>query len=132
VIVVEGSGGGLKWLILGAALGAGLALLFAPRSGKELRRELGKGIKGLRELADDTLEELRGDDSNEEESNLRTMADGGSAYDDAGEPEPEPEPEPPPRPKRNSAVSAREELERRLAAARARRRAVPEGEEPVA
>ncbi|MGE0442618.1 MAG: YtxH domain-containing protein [Gemmatimonadales bacterium] len=130
VIVVESSGGGLKWLVLGAAVGAGLALLFAPGSGKEVRRQLGRGLRSLRDLADDTLEELKGDDGDEsEEANLRAMADG-ATYE-----EPETEPAPRRRPgNRPSQVSAREELERRLAAARARRRPVPpdDEEEPVA
>jgi Sec-independent protein translocase protein TatA len=146
VVVVDRGGGGLKWLVLGAALGAGLALLFAPKAGRELRRDLGKGLRGLRELADGTLEEFhreRGD-----EGNLRAMADSGSAYDEeregdletapggsagAGGPtSPAPTASPVGRP-RTSMVAAREELERRLAAARARRRhPVPEDEEPVA
>ncbi len=105
VVYVEREGGGaLKWLLLGAAVGAGLALLFAPKSGREIRRDLGKGIKGLRELADETLEEF-----------------GRDAEPDR------------PKPERPSLVGAREELERRLAAARARRRQpVPDDEEPVA
>lgn len=118
VIVVEqdSGGGSLKWLLVGATLGAGLALLFTPRTGKEMRRELGRGIRGLRELADDTLEELQ-QDGGDDEQHLRSMADEAGAYDDA-------EPEPPARRPRSrpSQVSAREELERRLAAARARRR----------
>ena len=60
VIVVEPEGGGgLKWLLLGAALGAGLALLFAPKSGKELRRDLGKSVRGFKDLASETLGELK-------------------------------------------------------------------------
>ena len=110
VIVIErDGGGGLKWLVLGAALGAGLALLFAPKTGKELRRELGRGLRGVRDLADETLAELK----------LEFGAE------DA--------PEPAAEAARPVVGGAREELERRLEAARARRRTpVPEDEEPVA
>lgn len=130
VVLIEREGGsGLKWLFFGAALGAGLALLFAPKSGKQLRRDLGRGIKGIRDLADETLEELR-DELGPEEGDLRAMAaeGGASAGDEPGTPEPAR-----PRGARTSLVAAREELERRLEAARARRRAaVPDDEEPVA
>ena len=112
VIVIErDGGGGLKWLVLGAALGAGLALLLTPKTGKELRRELGRGLRGVRDLADETLAELK--------------LEFGAA--DA------PEPEPVAGAARPVVGGAREELERRLEAARARRRTtVPEDEEPVA
>ncbi|MFN0180639.1 MAG: YtxH domain-containing protein [Gemmatimonadales bacterium] len=130
IVVVERDGGGaLKWLVVGAALGAGLALLFAPKTGKELRRELGRGIKGIRDLADETLEELSHDPTTERE--LRNQADeGGASAGDEAEDE-----APPRRPgARPRMVAAREELDRRLEAARARRRqAVPDDEEePVA
>ena len=130
VIVVEREGtSGLKWLLLGAAVGAGLALLFAPRDGREIRRELGRGIRSLRALADDTIEQLRGE-RRDEESDLRSMADAGGAYDEG---EPSPEREVAEAPRRTGSAAAREELERRLAAARARRRSgAPDEEEPVA
>ncbi len=127
VIVVEQGGGGLKWLVLGAAVGAGLALLFAPRSGRETRRDLARGLQNLRDMADETIDELRGEQGDEEKT-LRSMVDGGGAYDDA-----DADSEPVRRKERPSGVSARDELERRLAAARARRRQpVPDDEEPVA
>lgn len=127
VIVVEQGGGGLKWLLLGAAVGAGLALLFAPKSGRETRRGLARGLQNLRDMADETIDELRGEQG-DEEKNLRSMVDGAGAYDES-----DAELEPAPRKDRPSGISARDELERRLAAARARRRQpVPDDEEPVA
>jgi Sec-independent protein translocase protein TatA len=120
VYVERGGGGGLKWLLLGAVLGAGAALLFAPKSGRELRRDLGKGIRGLRDLADETLDEFRHEGPNQEHE----------LHPESGR---EVEPARRRKPERPSMVTAREELERRLAAARARRRQpVPEDEEPVA
>lgn len=126
VIVVEReAGGGLKWLVVGAALGAGLALLFAPKTGKEFRRQLGKGIRGVRDLAGETLDDLKREFGTEDPGS-RPTADHGAADDDAEAPEPAERPTAP------RVVGAREELERRLEAARARRRGTePEDEEPV-
>ena len=123
VIVVErDGGGGIKWLVLGAALGAGLALLFAPKTGRELRRDLGRGIRGVRELADETLDELK-QEFGREDPDARAVAN-----DDAGD-----DRVPVSRPARPTVMGAREDLERRLEAARARRRGPePLDEEPVA
>lgn len=125
VIVVERDGGGsVKWLLLGAAVGAGLALLFAPKPGKEFRRDLGQRIKGLKDLADETLTELKMEIGAEDDEAPET--EGGAYGEDA-------EAEPIRRPPANPKVAARQELERRLAAARARRRQPdPVDEEPVA
>ncbi len=122
VIVVEREGGGsVKWLLLGAAVGAGLALLFAPKPGKEFRRDLGQRIKGLKDLADETLTELKMEIGAEDDE--VPEAESGANGEDA---------ELVRRPA-NPKVAARQELERRLAAARARRRQPdPVDEEPVA
>ena len=126
VIVVErDAGGGLKWLVLGAALGAGLALLFSPKTGKEFRRQLGKGIRGVRDLAEETLDDLKREFGTEDPGS-RPTADPRRVADDGDAPEPAERPSRP-------VVGARDELERRLEAARARRRGTePEDEEPVA
>lgn len=122
VILVEREGGSVKWLLLGAAVGAGLALLFAPKPGKELRQDLGRRIRGLKDLADETLAELKMEvGAEEDEPDLE-----GGAHPEEAEAEPVRRPVSP-------KAAAREELERRLAAARARRRqAEPADEEPVA
>ncbi|HJU64148.1 MAG TPA: YtxH domain-containing protein [Gemmatimonadaceae bacterium] len=57
-VVIEkrsGSAGSFFW---GIALGAGLALLLAPRSGAETRRELKRGARRVRTAARETAEEL--------------------------------------------------------------------------
>ncbi len=50
-IVVERESGGVGAFLLGALLGAGVALLFAPRSGEETQRELKERVTRLRDVA---------------------------------------------------------------------------------
>jgi gas vesicle protein len=133
VLVDRSEGGALKWLVVGAALGAGIALLFAPKAGKDLRRDLKKGIRRARELADDTIHEFRREREGGGDTTEERAVPAGAYVDEEDEDGEDEEPAPAERPPRPSLVSAREELERRLAAARARRQAVaPEEEEPVA
>ena len=115
VVVVE-RGGGFSWLLAGAALGAGLALLFAPAPGKETRRRLKEQLGKLRETVGEAAEELR-----EAIDPDRPAAAGERERAEAE------------RPSRNIS-SARAELERRLSAARARhqRTQAEDDEEPVA
>jgi hypothetical protein len=137
----ENGGSALKWLLLGAAVGAGLALLFAPRSGADLRQDLRRGVRRLKHLAEDSIDDLRGEFGREERE-ARAMADSGSAYGEPAEKGPAdsaagvpaaPSEAGVPAVDRPTLTTAREELERRLAAARARRRqTLPEHEEPVA
>src|SRR5215218_9337184 len=98
VYVERGGDSSAKWLFWGAVLGAGLALMYAPRTGEETSRVLQRKLWKLRAV--------------DEEDEL----DEADAL-------------PPLRP-RSSGPSAREELERRLAESRARRRAVGDYEEP--
>jgi gas vesicle protein len=135
IVVDRGDHSPLWWLVVGAAVGAGLGLLFAPRSGEETRADLGKRIARLREAADDALGGLHGVLDDEEPVHH-------SAGDDEDEPaellEDETE-ESPVRGRRGGNAGdvspARLELEQRLAEARSRRRralAAEEDEEPVA
>jgi len=109
-IVVERQSSGVSTFLWGALLGAGLALLFAPRSGKETRREIGEGIRKLRNSAEDTMhkmqkavtgtiEELR-DQVNERMEAARQAMEAG----------------------REAALRSRAELERRVQEARAAQR----------
>lgn len=124
VYVERGGDASAKWLFWGAVLGAGLALLYAPRSGEETRRVLQRKLWKLRAMTEEKLDEL-----------AQQFGSGKAAVDDlAGEDEELLDDDadlPPVRP-RASGSSAREELERRLAEARARRRAVGDYEEPLA
>lgn len=58
-IVVERQATGVSTFIWGAILGAGIALLFAPRTGKETRRELGNGMRKIRDSAEDTVQKVQ-------------------------------------------------------------------------
>ncbi len=51
----------LMGVLVGAALGAGVALLMAPQSGKRTRRQLMKGISSARESAGQRFGDLADD-----------------------------------------------------------------------
>jgi gas vesicle protein len=57
-VVIEKTEGSTGSFLLGLALGAGLALLFAPRSGEETRRELNRGARRVRDAAQGMAEDL--------------------------------------------------------------------------
>ena len=125
VYVERGGDSSAKWLFWGAALGAGLALLYAPRSGEETRRVLQRKLWKLRAMTEEKFDELAQQFGGGKE--LLPELDDEDEEDLFGMPE---------APARSRAPagggSAREELERRLAESRARRRASGELEEPLA
>jgi YtxH-like protein len=125
VVYLERSGdSSAKWLFWGAVLGAGLALLYAPRSGEETRRHLQRRLWKLRAMTEEKLDEL-----------AQQFGSGREALADLDEDEEDTLDEPDDLPAmraRPGGASAREELERRLSEARARRRAVGDLEEPLA
>jgi gas vesicle protein len=107
-------GNALPWFLLGLGLGAAMGLLFAPQSGSDTRRALGKKVRKLRNLAEEKLDEVM-DTGNKKVRKLReNLSEVAEAFEEDDEEEFEPRP-----------GRAREELERRLAAARARRRGAP-------
>lgn len=57
IIVERDSGSGVGSFILGALLGAGVALLFAPRSGEETQAEIRERARQLRDTAEDRVRE---------------------------------------------------------------------------
>jgi gas vesicle protein len=59
VVIVERSEGGLGGFLLGLAVGAGVALLFAPRTGEETRRQLKNTGRRLRSAAAEKAEDLQ-------------------------------------------------------------------------
>ena len=50
-VIVEKRSGGVGMLLMGLAIGAGLALLFAPQSGAETRRKIVRGARRMRRAA---------------------------------------------------------------------------------
>src|SRR3954453_13957687 len=116
VYVERGGDASAKWLFWGAVLGAGLALIYAPPPGEEPRRVLQRKLWKLRAVTEEKLDELA-QQFGSGKAGLEDLVDEDEAEPgDAGA-------LPPLRP-RASGPSAREELERRLAESRARRRAV--------
>lgn len=120
VYVERGGDTSVKWLLLGAVVGAGLALLYAPKSGEETRRSLQRKLWKLRAMTEEKLDELtqqfgaaaeRSDDLGEDADDID------DDYDSSEMP---------------TAASPRQEIERRLAEARARRSGRADYEEPLA
>jgi gas vesicle protein len=122
VVVVERHGSGIAPFLWGLALGAALGLLFAPMSGDELRAEIGRRGRKLKDLAASKAEELEGMVSEgmrkararvDEgiEGARRGVREGRQFASDVAEAG------------RAAASTARDELERRLAEAREARRA---------
>lgn len=125
VTVIESeSGSGFKWFLLGAALGAGLGLLLAPQSGERTRRDLVKRGKKLRAKATERFEDI----SDEIQSRGRKIKETVEEFaegmmEEVDEEVGEEEEEEAVQVGKRSAPTAREEMERRLADARARARA---------
>lgn len=116
VYVERGGDQSAKWLFWGALLGAGVALLYAPRSGEETRRVLQRKVWKLRAMTEEKLDEFAQQFGGGKDELDELMDD-----DDLGETADLP----PTRQRAGaSATTAREELERRLAESRARRRPV--------
>ncbi len=111
--------GGFGAFLFGIVLGAVAGFMFAPTEGGETtRRKVTKGLRNLKELAEDKVDEVRG---------LLKEAEAEAAESEAEEEAEEPE------------IATREQLRRRLEVARRRRaraRPVPpaaeEEDEPLA
>ena len=124
VVYVERAGDtSAKWLFWGAFLGAGVALLYAPSSGEETRRNLQRKLWKLRAMTEEKLDEITQQFGGAKESLEGMMED---EDEDAEEGESRGFYG------RSPGASPREELERRLADARARRRSPADLEEPLA
>ena len=142
LVVIEGGGsaGGLLWLLVGGVVGAGLGLLLAPHSGKKTRALIGERLASLKEKAEDAFDELSGEgealleaDEEEEEREEEEDEEAAAAVEAASPGEDGNETSEDEAPARR-VPTARAELERRLARARARRHRelAEEDEEPVA
>ena len=58
LIVENREGSPLAPFIIGLAVGAGIALLLAPQSGEETRREIAEKVKRAKDAASDAVSEL--------------------------------------------------------------------------
>lgn len=125
VYVERGGDASAKWLFWGALLGAGIALLYAPSSGEETRRNLQRKLWKFRAMTEEKLDELTQQFGGAKDSLQGLM-------EDEDEEELEGETESRGYQGRSQGSSPREELERRLADARARRRSPADLEEPLA
>ena len=123
VYVERGGDSSAKWLFWGALLGAGMALLYAPSSGEETRRNLQRKLWKLRAATEEKLDEITGQFGGARDSLRGMLEDEEEDLEDEEGQEPY---------ERGAKPSPREELERRLAEARARRRSPADLEEPLA
>jgi hypothetical protein len=123
VYLERGGDTSAKWLFWGALLGAGVALLYAPSSGEETRRNLQRKLWKFRAMTEEKLDEISQQFGGARDS-LRGMLEDEDEDAEADEI--------PTGYGRAARSSAREELERRLADARARRRSPADLEEPLA
>jgi hypothetical protein len=97
----ERSGGGFGAFLFGIVLGAVAGFVFAPTEGGETtRRKVTKGLRNLKELAEDKVDEVRG-----------MLQEADAEADESEDEEEDEEPE----------ITTREQLRRRLEAARRRR-----------
>jgi gas vesicle protein len=58
-VVIEKHSSDISSLLIGLAIGAGVALLFAPRSGAETRRRIRQGVSRVTDAAMETFEVAR-------------------------------------------------------------------------
>jgi gas vesicle protein len=59
-VIVEKQGPGVGSFLIGLALGAGVALLLAPKSGEETRREIARRARRAQEAAQGFVEDVSG------------------------------------------------------------------------
>ena len=56
IVIEKHNGGGVSDFLLGALIGAGVALLFAPRSGRETRADIGRRARAAQDRVRDVAE----------------------------------------------------------------------------
>jgi gas vesicle protein len=114
-VIESDSGSGFKWFLIGAAIGAGIGVLFAPAAGDRTRRDLTRRGRKLRARAGEAIEEIADDIQDRGRKVRATIEDfAEEVVDEVQEGK---------RKLERRASSAREEMERRLADARNRARA---------
>jgi len=111
IVIERDSGGGVGSFVLGALVGAGIALLLAPKSGAETQEDLKEQAKKLRTAAEDRVREAQ----TKLEERLEGVRDGvQTRYEDVKEAVSA---------DRDAATDARSDLETRLQRSKAAYRA---------
>jgi len=59
IVIERDSGGGLGSFVLGALVGAGLALLFAPKTGEETQEDLREQARKIRAVAEERVRDAQ-------------------------------------------------------------------------
>jgi gas vesicle protein len=111
IVIERDRAGGLGSFVLGALVGAGLALLFAPRTGEETQEELKEHARKLRSAAEERVREAQRqleDRLDDVREGVQTRLDGMKEAVSAG---------------RTAAVDARDDLEKKLQRSKAAYRA---------
>ena len=79
----EDRGSNLIFLMFGAALGAGLGILFAPKAGKDTREQIGDWLKEKREEGGDLLAKIKEEGLHKKEALTAALKAGKQAYAEA-------------------------------------------------
>lgn len=111
IVIERDSGSGVGAFILGALVGAGIALLFAPKSGAETQEDIKRQARKLRTAAEDRVREAQRqieERLGEVREGVQTHIDGVKEAVTAG---------------RSAATDARTDLEKRLQRSKAAYRA---------
>ncbi len=120
IVIEREKGGGVGPFILGALVGAGLALLLAPQSGEETQEEIKARARKLKKAAQDRAREVQHnveDRLNAVRENVQARVESVREAVDSG---------------RQAALEARDELERKLERSKAAYRAGMEAARDVA
>lgn len=78
------AGAGLAFFLVGAAVGAALGVLFAPRSGRETREKLGDWLKERRDQGSELLSKLKEEIPAKKDQIAAAIKAGKQAYYEAG------------------------------------------------
>ena len=79
----EDRGSSLVFFMVGAAIGAGLGILFAPKAGKDTREQIGDWLKEKREEGGDLLAKIKEEGLSKKDAIAAALKAGKQAYSEA-------------------------------------------------